>query len=162
MLSVAVPFVWCCPSNQTINPFPHPTHRTGRPDFPYPALGRDNIPFADGTRCNDTQSKALYQDRSTAIHAVVAPVGRASTLRHPTPPGLSLTGVLLSISRHGKGLPVLRTSLVYMLSPLPRNRDEKICASTCTLILRASYKSPARSKFGPEKRLILARPGRTR
>ncbi|WP_367190429.1 transposase [Burkholderia sp. Ed8] len=37
-LSVAAPFVWRCPNNLTIAPFPHPAHRTGRADFPHPAL----------------------------------------------------------------------------------------------------------------------------
>ncbi|MBM3340888.1 MAG: hypothetical protein FJY56_02070, partial [Betaproteobacteria bacterium] len=29
-LSVAAPFVWRCPRNLAITPFPHPPHRTGR------------------------------------------------------------------------------------------------------------------------------------
>ena len=37
-LSVAAPFVWRCPSNSALTPFPHPAHRTGRADFPHPAL----------------------------------------------------------------------------------------------------------------------------
>ncbi len=37
-LSVTAPFVWRCPKNLTIAPFPHPAHRTGRADFPHPAL----------------------------------------------------------------------------------------------------------------------------
>lgn len=37
-LSVAAPFVWRCPSSCTVVPFPHPAHRTGRADFPHPAL----------------------------------------------------------------------------------------------------------------------------
>ena len=40
-LSVAAPFVWRCPSNLTVAPFPHPAHRTGHADFPHPALGQD-------------------------------------------------------------------------------------------------------------------------
>ncbi len=40
-LSVAAPFVWRCPSNLAIAPFPHPPHRTGLADCPHPALGRD-------------------------------------------------------------------------------------------------------------------------
>src|ERR1039457_1155092 len=40
-VSVSAPFVWRCPSNLAINPFPHPAHRTGRADFPHPALGQD-------------------------------------------------------------------------------------------------------------------------
>jgi hypothetical protein len=40
-LSVAAPFVWRCPSNLAVAPFPHPAHRTGLADFPHPALGQD-------------------------------------------------------------------------------------------------------------------------
>ena len=40
-LSVAAPFVWRCPDNLAVAPFPHPAHRTGRADLPHPALGQD-------------------------------------------------------------------------------------------------------------------------
>jgi len=40
-LSVAAPFVWRCPSNLAVAPFPHPAHRTGRAVLPHPALGQD-------------------------------------------------------------------------------------------------------------------------
>ncbi len=40
-LSVAAPFVWRCPGNRTVAPFPHPAHRTGHADFPHPAVGQD-------------------------------------------------------------------------------------------------------------------------
>jgi transposase len=43
-LSVAAPFVWRCPSNLTVAPFPHPAHRTGQADLPHPALGQDLTP----------------------------------------------------------------------------------------------------------------------
>jgi transposase len=39
-LSVAAPFVWRCPSTLAVAPFPHPPRRTGRADFPHPALFR--------------------------------------------------------------------------------------------------------------------------
>src|SRR5215510_4736779 len=39
-LSVAAPFVWRCPCNLAVAPFPHPAHRTGRADLPHPALGQ--------------------------------------------------------------------------------------------------------------------------
>ena len=39
-LSVAAPFVWRCPSNLAVAPFPHPPRRTGRADRPHPALFR--------------------------------------------------------------------------------------------------------------------------
>ncbi len=40
-LSVAAPFVWRCPSNLAVTPFPHPPHQTGQADFPHPAFGQD-------------------------------------------------------------------------------------------------------------------------
>src|ERR1017187_8432288 len=40
-VSVAAPFVWRCPSNPAVTPFPHPAHRTGRAELPHPALGPD-------------------------------------------------------------------------------------------------------------------------
>jgi len=43
-MSVSAPFVWRCLSGSTIAPFPHPAHRTGRADFPHPALGQDLTP----------------------------------------------------------------------------------------------------------------------
>ena len=61
-LSVAAPFVWRCPSNLTITPFPHPAHRTGHADFPHPALGQD-ITFSPTTR--HTQAASDVRDHST-------------------------------------------------------------------------------------------------
>src|SRR5476649_2724169 len=43
-LSVAASFVWRCPNNFTLTPFPHPAHRTGHADLPHPALGQDITP----------------------------------------------------------------------------------------------------------------------
>ena len=43
-LSVAAPFVWRCPSNLAVTPFPHPAHRTGHADRPHPALGQNVTP----------------------------------------------------------------------------------------------------------------------
>jgi hypothetical protein len=34
-LSISAPFVWRCPSNLAIAPFPHPPRRTGRADLPH-------------------------------------------------------------------------------------------------------------------------------
>src|ERR1700733_5086105 len=45
-LSVAAPFVWRCPSNLAVAPFPHPSHRTGHADLPHPALGQDLTPMS--------------------------------------------------------------------------------------------------------------------
>src|SRR5258708_786003 len=44
-ISVSAPFVWRCLSGSTVTPFPHPAHRTGRADFPHPALGQDLTPL---------------------------------------------------------------------------------------------------------------------
>ena len=43
-MSVPAPFVWRCLSGLAVAPFPHPAHRTGRADFPHPALGQDLTP----------------------------------------------------------------------------------------------------------------------
>jgi hypothetical protein len=40
-IAVAAPFGWRCPKSQTMAPFPHPAHRTGRADLPHPARGQD-------------------------------------------------------------------------------------------------------------------------
>lgn len=37
-ISVSATFVWRCLTSITITPFPHPARRTGRADFPHPAL----------------------------------------------------------------------------------------------------------------------------
>src|SRR5215469_9506505 len=44
-ISVAAPFVWRCLTGSTLAPFPHSAHRTGRADFPHPALGQDSTPI---------------------------------------------------------------------------------------------------------------------
>src|SRR5262245_3730419 len=49
-ISVSAPFVWRCLSGSTVAPFPHPAHRTGRADFPHPALGQDFTPVFDVRR----------------------------------------------------------------------------------------------------------------
>ena len=43
-MSVPAPFVWRCLSGSAVAPFPHPAHRTGRANFPHPALGQDLTP----------------------------------------------------------------------------------------------------------------------
>src|ERR1700731_295859 len=43
-ISVSAPFVWRCLTGSAMAPFPHPAHRTGRADFPHPALGQDVTP----------------------------------------------------------------------------------------------------------------------
>ena len=54
-ISVAAPFVWRCLTGSTVAPFPHPAHRTGRADFPHPALGQDLTP-SPTARCAHAQS----------------------------------------------------------------------------------------------------------
>src|SRR5207253_10093714 len=60
-LSVAAPFVWRCPSNLAVAPFPHPAHRTGRADLPHPALGQDFTPSPTTRRA---QAWSAVRDRS--------------------------------------------------------------------------------------------------
>ena len=66
-LSVAAPFVWRCPSNLAITPFPHPAHRTGRADLPHPALGQDTHAFAHERSCTEP----LISSASRVTHAVI-------------------------------------------------------------------------------------------
>src|ERR1700681_24269 len=49
-IAVPAPFVWRCLSGSTVGPFPHPPHRTGRADFPHPALGQDLTPSSTTRR----------------------------------------------------------------------------------------------------------------
>ena len=49
-ISVPAPFVWRCLSGSAVAPFPHPPHRTGRADFPHPALGQDLTPSSTARR----------------------------------------------------------------------------------------------------------------
>src|SRR5713101_2156406 len=44
-IAVSASFVWRCLSGSAVAPFPHPAHRTGRADFPHPALGQDFTPL---------------------------------------------------------------------------------------------------------------------
>ena len=67
-LSVAAPFVWRCPSNLALTPFPHPAHRTGHADCPHPALGQDLTPSPTTRRA---QVGTGVRDRSTRTGARV-------------------------------------------------------------------------------------------
>jgi hypothetical protein len=49
-VSVSAPFVWRCLSGSAIAPFPHPSHRTQRADFPHCALGQDFTPSPTARR----------------------------------------------------------------------------------------------------------------
>ncbi len=60
-LSVAASFVWRCPSNLAVSPFPHPAHRTGHADRPHPALGQDLTPSSTARRA---QAATGVRDRS--------------------------------------------------------------------------------------------------
>ncbi len=129
-LSVSAPFVWRCLNSRAMTPFPHPAHRTGRADFPHPALGQDLTPsptarFAQagsdvrarsarkGARVNCpiswslTTSCVCLELRSLPSAGVTRPQRYYGPLRHPREPGLSLAGVRLIISDHPVGLPVL-------------------------------------------------------
>ena len=139
-MSVSAPFVWRCLSGSAVAPFPHPAHRTGRADFPHPALGQDLTPsFACNaiaasephleligcpisvslaTSCICLELRPLPSTRVTRFPRYYEP------LRHPRAPGLSLTGVRLVLSF--PDLATLGASrvacafLVYVLPPLPR------------------------------------------
>ena len=113
-MSVPAPFVWRCLSGSAVAPFPHPAHRTGRADFPHPALGQDLTPSSRATPsaasehhleligcpismsfatfCVCLELRSLPSTRVTRFPRYYGP------LRHPRAPGLSLTGVQLVLS----------------------------------------------------------------
>ena len=123
-ISVAAPFVWRCLTGSTLAPFPHSAHRTGHADFPHPALGQDFTPplACDAvcsfrtlsellgcpisrsltTSCVGLELRPLPSPGMTRLPRYYEP------RRHPSAPGLSLTGVRLIIPDHALGLPVLR------------------------------------------------------
>jgi hypothetical protein len=123
-LSVAAPFVWRCPSNLTVAPFPHPAHRTGHADLPHPALGQDITPslrvtppavsehFSELIGCpisrSLTTSCVCLELRPLPSTGVTRLRRYYEPLRHPKAPGLSFAGVRLIIPDHALGLPVLR------------------------------------------------------
>ena len=105
--------------------FPHPAHRTGRADFPHPALGQDFTPSlsratpsavsehsAELIGCPISRSLTTYcvclELRSLPSTGVTRLPRYYEPLRHPRAPGLSLTGFRLVIADHASGLPVLR------------------------------------------------------
>lgn len=49
-LSVGAPFVWQCPSNLALAPFPHPPRRPERADHPHPAVSRGIKPSRSSRR----------------------------------------------------------------------------------------------------------------
>ena len=66
-MSVPAPFVWRCLSGSTIAPFPHPAHRTGRADFPHPALGQDFTPSSRATPSAASESHLELIGRPISI-----------------------------------------------------------------------------------------------
>src|SRR5271168_1578993 len=113
-MSVSAPFVWRCLSSSTVAPFPHPAHRTGRADFPHPALGQDLTPSSRATPsavsehfpeligCPISMSFATscvcLELRSLPSPGVTRLPRYYEPLRHPRAPGLSLTGLRLIVS----------------------------------------------------------------
>ena len=148
-ISVAASFVWRCLSGPAMTPFPHPAHRTGRADFPHPALGQDFTPLLSRAMPSAVSEHSCGVDRSRNLHGPSSRIASVlnqgpfpppavtrlpryyEPLRHPRAPGLSLTGFQLVIAGHASGLPVLRAiSLYYMPSPVPR-REPAGCDSRC-------------------------------
>ena len=75
-LSVADPFVCRCLTSSAMLPFPHPAHRTGRADFPHPALGERFTVSPTGN-----YSSAWQGGRGPALRAEMT----AETAWSPTP-----------------------------------------------------------------------------
>ena len=123
-IAVAASFVWRCLSGSAMAPFPHPAHRTGRADFPHPALGQDFTPLLSRVTpsavfehsrswgCPISRSLTTYcvclELRSLPSTGITRLPQYYEPLRHPRAPGLSLTGFQLVIADHASGFPVLR------------------------------------------------------
>ena len=58
-LSVSTPFVRWCPSSVALALFPHPAHRTGRADFPHPALFQHIKPSRSHGRCSSAAGGSI-------------------------------------------------------------------------------------------------------
>ena len=125
-ISVAASFVWRCLSSSAMTPFSHPAHRTGRADFPHPALGQDFTPLlsrATPSAVSEHSSELIgcpisrslitccvcLELRSLPSTGITRLPRYYEPLRHPSAPGLSLAGVRLIIPDHTHGPPVLHT-----------------------------------------------------
>src|SRR5437879_13782657 len=104
-------------------PFPHPAHRTGQADFPHPALGQDftlsrATPSAASGHlleligCPISRSFTTYcvclELRSFPSTAVTRLPRYYEPLRHPRPPGLTLTASRSVIADPASVLPASR------------------------------------------------------
>ena len=124
-MSVSAPFVWRCPSNYAIAPFPHPPHRNRTCGFP--ASGsRTRLKLTPVTPSATPDVYRSYQGcpippRPCRFPRRLEPGPLSSTsvtrlhryyepLRHPAEPSLTLTGLRLTPCRHPTGLPVLLLS----------------------------------------------------
>jgi hypothetical protein len=138
-LSVAASFVWRCPSNVAMAPFPHPAHRTGHADFPHPALGQDITParvtppavpehFAEFNRlpnlraltasCVSPELRLLPSTGITRLPRYYEP------LRHPMAPESPSPVIGCSARSTPWGFPCC------LLSPIPRRGgwDHRFCS----------------------------------
>ena len=155
-MSVSAPFVWRCLSGSAVVPFPHSAHRTGRADFPHPALGQDLTPSSRATPSAGSEHHVELIGRSISMSFATCCVclelrSLPSTgvtrfpryyepLRHPRAPSLSLTGVRLVLSSLLTTLGASRVAcafLVYVLPPLPR----------CSGWVSSSLISPSRNSL---------------
>src|SRR5437868_12308915 len=87
-MSVSASFVWRCLSGSAIAPFPHPSHRTQRADFPHCALGQDFTPSSTARRVqagSDARPEGLVEVREW-IAAALAPSGLVLEAQPPTQP----------------------------------------------------------------------------
>jgi hypothetical protein len=104
--------------------------------------------------------------RSLPCAAIARFLREYEPLRHPIPPGLSLTGVRLAIPRRDMGLRVLRASLVYMPSPLPRRSDSEPISLASRAISafpeRVVGSACATSFSRPAQRSLALRPAHSR
>ena len=85
-LSVAAPFVWRCPSNLAVAPFPHPPHRTGRAQLTHPALFRHIKPSRSSGRvqtASGVSAPTFRRDTGRSIGRTPFPVCHCAFATRP-------------------------------------------------------------------------------
>ena len=167
----------------TLAPFPHSAHRTGHADFPasgsrtrHHAFSRVT-PSAVSERSSELLGCPISRSLTTScvgleLRPLPSPgVTRLQRyyepLRHPSAPGLSLTGVRLIIPDHALGLPVLRAlSLCTCCRHYPgaaAGRSLRSCHPTVSAFPGSTSGSACTSSFSRfARRSLTLRPAHSR
>ena len=135
----SAPFVWWCLNCPSMTPFPHPAHRTGRADFPHPALGQGSklAPVTRSAAPDVDRSSRSYPHSPRPCHFLrrLEPGLLSSTgitrlpryykpIRHPARPGLALPSLQWVSPPSDGASRVAAVFLLYVPSPLPRRNDQ--------------------------------------